>query len=244
MRLLIAFIVLQASMTASAGFYDGKSEGWHWYEEEPQKTKEKPKEEQQQPTSKLQDFRKKVEEALHKAVMTPTYGNVQNYMRLQKLLVTRGEVFSKMWMKVLYTNPELDESVKTPMFQAARHVYLDELKKKKKAKMQVLSKTHGLMFFFTGSCAYCHKFVPIVKQFSETYKWSVLPVSMDGSSIGGFENVQVDNGTAAQLNVNSFPTLLAVNPKTGKVVPLCYGMVSQEDLEDRVWTLMQEGEIV
>jgi hypothetical protein len=42
----------------------------------------------------------------------------------------RSELFSKLWREVVYTNPHLDETVKHPISQAARHVYLDELRVK------------------------------------------------------------------------------------------------------------------
>lgn len=232
----------------SASFIDRKAEGWHWFEDKPVTKQEdsKPQEsptppkKQKTPSEQLKDLKKELETALHTAIMNPNYENVRQYQIIQKQVADRAEVFSKRWMEVIFTNPSLDYTVLHPTNQAARHIYLDEQSRQIQEGIKKLSKTHGLFFFFKSDCAYCHKFAPIVKHFSETYGWKVLAISMDGSKLPEFPDAVSDNGVSKRFNITSLPTLLAVNPDTGKNIPLSVGLASIEEIEKRVRVLYLE----
>ncbi|MBL0941388.1 MAG: conjugal transfer protein TraF [Alphaproteobacteria bacterium] len=101
-----------------------------------------------------------------------------------------------------------------------------------------LAKTHGLFFFFKANCSYCHAFAPIVKSFARTYGWQVLAISLDGSQLKEFPQAIFDNGAARTLGVTSVPTLLAVEPKAQITIPLSFGMSSQDQIEERIRTLI------
>ncbi len=249
MRYLILLVVISYSVQAS--YFDRKAEGWHWYEKQhvdETSKEEKPasealKESSSDPSKVLEGFKKEMERRLHLAVVSPSYANVKSYMQIQQAMMERSEIFAKRWMEVLYTNPALDYTVKHPTTQAARHVYLDQQKHEMDQKIRRLSKTHGLFFFFKSGCEYCHQFAPVVKKFSQKYGWTVLAISIDGHQLPEFPNAQLDNGAADKLNVTSVPSLLAVEPTTGQIIPLSYGMSSEDQIEDRVRVLVQEGGI-
>lgn len=242
------------SLPISANFYEKKAEGWHWYEpivlieRDASKEKEKPDVTSSPKTPKekagedLKNFKKDLKEKLELAVMEPNHANIKSYMSLQHQMMERGELFAKRWMEVLFMNPSLDYSVKHPWSQKARHIFLEEKQKKTKEQIQKLSKTYGLFFFFRADCPYCRAFAPTVKHFSREYGWEVLPISMDGSTLKEFREARPDNGTAKALGVTVLPTLLAVDPKSGKVIPLSHGMNSMDHIEERVRVLSQEGE--
>ncbi|HUX79610.1 MAG TPA: conjugal transfer protein TraF, partial [Alphaproteobacteria bacterium] len=85
------------------------------------------------------------------------------------------------------------------------------------------------------------QFAPIVKAFAEKYRWEVLPISLDGDVLPEFPHAKSDNGAALALGVQSVPTLLAVEPKTGKVIPLSHGMSTHDQIEDRIRVLIMKG---
>jgi conjugal transfer pilus assembly protein TraF len=248
--------VFLSSTTLAGNFYDHKAEGWHWYEyryQESDVRDQKKNEVKSTPepktsklmtaSEKLQSFKQEIEKRLHLALVYPTLENVKAYQEIQKVLMDRSELFSKLWMEVVYTNPHLDETIKHPVSQAARHVYLDERYKRKEETIKALARKFGLFFFFKSSCPYCHQFAPIVKKFTQSYGWQVLAISMDGSQLPEFPQAQRDNGAAAKLNVTHLPTLLAVEPKSGKVIPLRFGMSSQDQIEDRIRVLVKTGDL-
>jgi conjugal transfer pilus assembly protein TraF len=113
-------------------------------------------------------------------------------------------------------------------------VYYDEQAKAFSKHMKIFSQEYGLFFFFRQNCTYCHNFAPIVKRFSQKYGWSVLPISLDGGSLPEFPNARRDNGMAARLQITHVPALIALHPKTGKLLPLAYGMISESEIERRI----------
>jgi conjugal transfer pilus assembly protein TraF len=241
----LLYILIWLCQPAHAAFFDRKAEGWHWYED-PKKKKDK-KETPQEPQSVakeqdakalLEEFKQEISRVKAKALMDPTYENIRDYMVIQKEMMGKASLFAAKWKEVLYTTPELDYTVKHPTSQAGRHIYLDLEKQQMDKAIQGLSKTHGLFFFYSGSCTYCHKFAPIVKAFSQKYGWEVLPISIDGAGLPEFPTFKPDNGTAATLGVKVLPSLLAVEPSTGQLIPLSYGFSTHDQIEDRIRVLL------
>jgi conjugal transfer pilus assembly protein TraF len=120
----------------------------------------------------------------------------------------------------------------------ARHIQIDQEKKRTQRTIQGLSQEYGLFFFFSGSCPYCHQFAPIVKRFSELYGWNVIAISLDGESIKEFPHAESDNGLFELWGIKSLPALFAVNPRTQEVVPIAQGLTSLDEMETRIMTLV------
>ncbi len=235
--LLVCFFCFVGSF-CEATFLKHKAEGWHFYEDLKKETQKKHSLKKaagpSDPVQELKAFKEEVERLKAIAVMKTTYKNVKAYMQIQKKLMTQASTFSSKLLEVLFTTPELDYTIKHPTSQSARHVYLDEENKRTHREIKKLSKTHGLFFFFTGRCPYCKHFAPIIKAFSKQYGWDVMAVSLDGSSLPEFPEALEDNGTAKRLNIHTVPALMAVNPETEEVIPLSYGMSSQDQIIQRI----------
>ncbi len=243
---------------AQAGFFDQHAEGWHWYqfqepeiriqepEEQEEKTPtaqsldEKPKRNSKNdPNELMKAYRLEIERRLNLALINPTPFNVQQYQTIQKDLMNRSERFSKTWQKTILENPTLDHSVQFPTSQVGRHVYLDEQRKDREQRIKGLSQSYGLFFFFKGNCPYCHTFAPIVKRFADMYEWDVLAISLDGSTMAEFPDAKTDQGQAAQLGVEVVPSLFAVNPQTGQILPISHGMTTQDEIEKHILVLTE-----
>jgi conjugal transfer pilus assembly protein TraF len=242
---IIAVQLLTSCHAVQAAFFDRKAEGWHWYED-PKKKKDKTDDptkpqvmpQERDPKALLDAFKQEISRVKAKALMDPTFENIKEYMIIQKEMMGKASRFAGRWKEVLYTTPELDYTVKHPTSQAGRHIYLDLEKQQMDKAIQGLSKTHGLFFFYSGSCTYCHKFAPIVKAFAQKYGWEVLPISIDGAGLLEFPNFKPDNGTAQTLGVKVLPSLLAVEPSTGQIIPLSYGFSTHDQIEDRIRVLL------
>jgi conjugal transfer pilus assembly protein TraF len=240
---------------ASSRFIGTHAKGWHWYEampvEDEQKEDEKKPEQissepskqhqKKTPSEVVASYRKQLENLLAKAWIEPTPQNILNYQRMQKDLVDRSKVFSDVWMETVFLNPSLDNTIANPVNQKARHIQLDLEKKQTVDTIKNLSQEYGLFFFFSSNCEFCHQFAPIVKQFSEKYGWEVLPITLDGGSLEGFPNAQRDNGLFAQWNTEVLPALFAVNPNTGHVIPIAFGLTGIDQMEIRIMKLVGEN---
>lgn len=250
---LFLFLIL-LNDPIQAGFFNQHAEGWHWYQnlpvfeekkEDDKRSLTEPPQPSPPPTLKndpnelMKAYRLEMERRLNLAIINPTPFNVHQYQVLQKDLMTRSERFSTTWQKNLLDSPALDHSVGFPTSQIGRHVYLDEQRKNREERIKALSQSYGLFFFYRGNCPYCHAFAPIVKRFADVYSFDVLPISLDGSPIAEFPNSKPDKGQAAQLGVEIVPSLFAVNPQTGHILPISHGMITQDEIEKHILILTE-----
>jgi len=228
-------------------FYSEHAQGWFWYHDPaplPSPSKELddksniaiPK--YAQATQALEAYKKDLSDKKNLALMNPTYENVSAYMQAQKEMIAKAEHFSNLWQKVVLTTPELNYERVYPTAQYARHAQEDMEHQQREARIKALSQTHGLFYFFKQSCQYCQTFAPIVRAFSEKYGWSVMAISLDGGSSTHFETVVPDNGIAAFLNIQAVPALVAFNAVTQEMIPISYALVSLDQLEQNLMTLI------
>ncbi len=115
-----------------------------------------------------------------------------------------------------------------------REILREEEHQQLQKNLKEMAKSFGLFFFFKEGCAYCHAFASIVKDFAENYGFQIKAVSYDGGTIKEFPSASLDNGTIRKLNPYLiFPALFLVNPKSGEVVPLSWGMNARSVLEQQ-----------
>lgn len=230
-----------------SSFFERKAEGWHWYRGQEPEIREQesgppPQRAVLSPTQQIEEQRKALERKLHAAIVEPTQENLISYITAQKALMDQSQKFSEMWKQVVMTNPSLDETLIHPVDQNARHIYYAEQHGKLEKRIKQLASEYGLFFFFRKNCTYCHHFAPIVKRFAEKYGWSVLPISLDGGALPEFLNAKQNNGIAERLQITHVPALIALHPKTGQLIPLAYGLVSESEIEQRVELLTRFSE--
>lgn len=252
--LIVSVLIIDTIIAKEKGYFEVHEKGWHWYREVPgadknqvtpnpnNKTEADKETLPQNPIEELKGYQKRLEEAKAMAVMHPNKENIEKYQYLQYEALERANKFSNIWMENVYRNPELNYSLISPTSQKARHVYLHEKEKKKMEKIEELSKEYGLFYFFKKGCEYCKEFGPIVKRFSEKYKWSVLAISEFGEEEELFDRNVRDNGLAERWGVSTYPSLFAVNPNTGDVIPIANGMISIEEMEERIMLITRENE--
>lgn len=236
---------LASQEPASLNFFQRKAEGWHWYhEQESGVRKQDPLRggKALSPTEQIETQRKNLETKLHAAIVEPTRKNLIAYITAQKALMDQSQKFSEVWKQVVMTTPSLDETLQHPVDQNARHIYYSEHHSKTKKRIMRLASEYGLFFFFRKNCAYCHHFAPIVRRFSQKYGWSVLGISLDGGTIPEFPHAKQNNGIAERLQITHVPALIALHPKTGQLIPLAYGLVSESEIEQRVELLTRLSE--
>ena len=248
---ILACLILVCSFNSYSAYQDRHAEGWHFYEE--RAIVKQPRQPTHQtspapaspsppssPTIILGKLKAELTQRLHKAIVYPTPVNIKAYQQLQKIMLDRAELFGTEWIKVVLQNPNLDYTVTHPVTQVGRHLYHDEHRKTMAQRIKALAATHGLFFFFRGDCAYCHQFAPIVKSFAAQHHLTIMAISVDGSTVAEFPQAVHDNGAAERLQVTIYPTLLAVEPRSGSIVPLSYGLSTHDQIEERIRLLFKE----
>ncbi len=245
----VVVLLLLINTPLQASFFNEHAEGWHWYqdpalESQPQEAEPLPDLRTSPPSKRtpseiVKAYQAELEKKLHQAWVNPTADNVQSYQEMQKDLMQRSQSFSDTWMEVIYKNPHLDHTLVAPVNQQSRHLYLDKEKEQIAETILSLKEEYGLFFFFSSQCDYCHQFAPIVQQFSKNYGWKVISISVDGGILPGFTETVMNNGLLEQWRVEVLPALFAVNPKTGDVLPVAYGLTSLDQMENRIMALLK-----
>lgn len=232
-------------MALANDFWLGHAQGWHWYHDprwiKPKKLKQNSIiQSQTQSIVEMSLVQKTVKAALDRAILHPTEKNVKQYIEVQNLINEHSSQFSNIWQNVLVQNPTLDYSVTHPTNQIGKSLYLDLYRRSEHQAIQALAKHYGLFFFFRSTCPYCHRFAPIVRDFSRRYGMSIVPVSLDGRGLPQFPNAKADNGAGRLFHVKVVPALFLVNPKTRQVIPVSYGLMTEQAIANRLYRITKQ----
>lgn len=227
---------------------DGQGK-FSWYCEEQKQIDAPPKESPRQPTKtetpeemavrELEQIRKDLDAKRAFAVVHPTPENIKAYMAAQQFEIERAAYFTDVWRRVLWQNAALNFELKNPMNNSAIKVKKYERDRNEHDSMIELAKEWGLFFFFKSDCPYCKHMVPTLQWITRSYDMTILPISMDGSSIEGLPPAVMNNGMAEKFGVEVVPLYVLGNVKTGKMVIVGSGVLSLQDLVERIYVLTQ-----
>lgn len=226
-------------------FFDKSREGWFWYlemrKEEKREALEKKELSKSLPLT-LNEMREQAEKLLSRAVEEPTEAHLLAYIQYQRLVMTRAEAFAQTWQRVLWAHPELDPTVENPVVTAGLSVARAEKAKRRDAKLQELARSSGIFYFFSGDCPLCEIQSPLLAGFARSYGFSVVPISLDGAEDLLFGPAKVDRGAAERLGVSVAPAIFLVRPQTGEVLRVGTGLLSMEELGERLDRLAEHVE--
>lgn len=249
-HLLIGFFLaaLSASGTVMAGIdyesaWQCDRSKFNWYcdiEEQKEKAPDEQKKQESKTETaqeKLERLQKALKEARAKAILDPTPDNVAAYIRMQNEVGHIASTFSDVWRRAIWQNPDLNYELKRPVNNAGIDTYNKERWKAQMQTLEAIKKDWGIFFIFRGDCSYCHRMAPTMKMLSEMYGISVFPVSVDGGTLPEYPNPARDNGIVERLGVTHVPMLVLANVKDKRLVPLGSGVVSIQDIIERIYIL-------
>lgn len=190
-------------------------------------------------TEQVDQIRKRVEEARAVAVLRPTPQNVAAYIRIQREQLDRASLFTDVWRRVLWAQPELDYTLERPVGQLAKQVWLAERSNARTNAVTSISERYGLFYFFSSTCGACLAFSPVLRAFADAHGLTVRAVSVDGGPSVYFPDAIRDQGQMRQIGLGDAPTPAVVlfDTETREVLPVAFGIVSAADLADRIFLL-------
>ena len=219
---------------------------FHWYcdvEPEPTPDPTKPgakaKTSEEAALEELERLRKALEAKRALALMQPSPENLKAYITAQEALMDRASVFSDVWRRVIWANPELNYQLRNPVNNAAIQVRDVERTQKERASMKEIAREWGVFFVFRSDCPYCHRMAPALKLLADTYGITVFPISLDGGVLPEFPSPARDNGMARVLDVKQVPYVALGNIKDHRLIPLGSGVLSVQDIVERIYILTQ-----
>jgi len=246
--LLITLIFYISNSYAIDQFYHKKAEGWFWYEEllrakanQQLDNDNHVTQEPTDPVAVIENYQQQLDFNLKQALVAPTIPNVASYLKMQQQLFRNASSFANTWKRTLMYYPELDPTVKQPISHLGRQIYLNEHQEYISNKMKEVAKDYGLLFFFKSQCSYCHEFAKTVNNFAKQYGLEVLAITLDGKSIPEYPNAKTNNGISERLNIYAVPALMLTNPKSGQMIPITFGLISEQELIDRISLVLNLG---
>ncbi|MBE0625498.1 MAG: conjugal transfer protein TraF [Burkholderiales bacterium] len=220
-------------------------EGWFWYHDPPAPVS--PPKAAPPPSSRppelveFEAMQQRLDELKRVAVMNPTDANLLAYMRYQRFVMNKSEVFAERWQRLVWTVPELDYGLRGRPTNSMAIGAFDEQQRDRQAQLvRNLASTHGLVFIFRSDCPYCHHFAPVLKRFEQEFGMTVFAVSLDGRGLPEYPNPQMDNGIATRLNSTVVPALYLTAPSKRQIRTVGFGMMAMTDLIERIAVLAQD----
>ncbi|MCE2692580.1 MAG: conjugal transfer protein TraF, partial [Rubrivivax sp.] len=167
-------------------YWQQHREGWFWYRDPPPPTARPAQKAPATPARprELADFeamQQRLETLKRVAVMNPTDDNLMAYMRFQRMVMDRSQVFADRWQRLVWREPSLDyASEGRPTNTLAIAAFDERLRERDTAAVRQLAASHGLVFVFRSDCPFCHRFAPVLKRFAQSHGLTVLAISLDG----------------------------------------------------------------
>jgi conjugal transfer pilus assembly protein TraF len=219
---------------------------FHWYCDndpdvttDPEKPPAKMKSKEEAALEELERMRKALEAKRALALMQPSPENLKAYITAQEALMDLASVFSDVWRRVIWANPEINYQLRNPVNNAAIQVRDSERTQKERSSLKEIAKEWGVFFVFRSDCPYCHRMAPALKLLSDTYGITIFPVSLDGGALPEFPKPAMDNGMAKVLDVKQVPYVALGNIKDRRLIPLGSGVLSVQDIVERIYILTQ-----
>lgn len=190
-------------------------------------------------TSQLDAITATLRELKAKAILEPTPENVTAYIRFQRAQLDRASLFSDVWQRAIWQDPELDYTLQRPVSTLGKRQWQDSRSAERNAAMAQLSERYGLFYFFAQSCGACEVMSPIVQSVASTWHIAVRAISTDGGPSRHFPNYTVETNQRSRMGLEPkiTPAVVLWDAQTGRPIPIGYGVMSADELQDRIYLL-------
>lgn len=191
--------------------------------------------------AQLAEVTERLRELKAKAILNPTEENVAAYVAYQREQLDRSGLFADVWQRLLWQTPDLDYTLKRPVSTLGKQTWLDERQQKKENLLASLPQRYGIFYFYSSRCGACRQMSPIMRFVSERYGLHVKAVSTDGGANPHFPDAVMDRGQGAKMGLSSktVPALVLFDTVTRRPIPIGYGLLSADELLERIFVLTQ-----
>ncbi|MCK4934639.1 MAG: conjugal transfer protein TraF [Simkaniaceae bacterium] len=226
--------VFSFSLIAESSWYDQKLEGWYYFEDPLEKSKEKQPTTLEEASEILESEKNQLHQHLALALLVPSTENVANYMKEQSKWINQSVAFAAAWKTVLLENPKLGDFLETPTTSHGILAKRSHDTNQRKSRLKQLSKNHFLLFLFQGKDYLSKKSAETIQLFAELNQWNIKAVSLDNHGLEEFPDAEIDKGISKLIDVQATPSFFIVNPYNNQVVPVGAGLLSVKQLEENI----------
>jgi len=194
-------------------------------------------------TEEMMAFRAYIDEIKYRAVLDPTEDNVRAYIQAQQAMIDQAGTFTDQWQRIIFSSPELSVLDDYPMAAAGISVYQDQMREARENTFLQVANEAGIIFIFDDSavCGLCRVQGEVLSQMEAFYGVTILAVSKDGGPNEHFPDAVTDEGRLADLGLQDYPapTLALVNPNTGEIAVIGSGLITAEEILERVFVIVE-----
>lgn len=249
MSVCLIALCVQSVVWAGDNFYNQSQKGWFWHEPaptpadltpddvEPDQNQAPNPDDEKMVTIDAEWLKKNLPQLQANAINNPTSENLGAFYSAQRLMLdisskfasNTGDFFRKeaSWLSEDHRRP-------TEAFMLSR--FKEDVMKAQEPVIEKIADQAGLWFFYSSTCPYCIKQLPLVKHLSARYGLNVLYVSLDGGSIPGIPKdkivIDVEGRASTQFNVSVTPTTLLVSNDGTKFDLVSNGVSSLSKLQN------------
>ncbi|QYE37286.1 conjugal transfer protein TraF (plasmid) [Polymorphobacter sp. PAMC 29334] len=190
---------------------------------------------------RLEKVTAELRELKAKAILEPSTENITAFIQFQRQQLDRASMFSDVWQRAVWQNPDLDYTLQRPVGTVAKAQWLSTRKADEDRSLNRLGERYGIFYFFAQSCGACNVFSPILKSVADSHGLHVMAISTDGGPSDVFTRYSVDSGQRERMGLTSkaTPAVVLFDTVTHRAVPIGYGVIAADELMDRIYTLTQ-----
>ena len=190
-------------------------------------------------TQRLEKVTAELRELKAKAILEPSTENITAYVEYQRVQLDRASMFSDVWQRAVWQNPDLDYTLQRPVGTVAKAQWLETRKVDRDQAISRLGERYGIFYFFAQSCGACTIFSPILKSVADSHGLHVMAISTDGGPSDVFTRYSADSGQRERMGLTSkaTPAVVLFDTVTHRAVPIGYGVIAADELMDRIYTL-------
>ncbi|WP_454875404.1 conjugal transfer protein TraF [Paraburkholderia xenovorans] len=265
--LLAAAAGLGSPDVQADGFYEGKGQGWYFYDDGRTSPASTVSASEPAPASSAQVaappaaasnqakpepfsvewLRQKIKILQLNSMNHPTVENLEAFMWAQRMMLDMSQNFADVGSKVAADDPYLNEAVRFPTAAAARSNALWQVDRARDEILKNLSARAGLWFFFDSRCAFCAQELPVVKGIAERYHFPLQLISEDGAPLQGMARaamvVDRGHGTFKAFELKLTPAVVLVVPPS-TVMVVAHGAMAQDELQRKIVEAAIDGQLV
>ena len=229
-----------------AGFNEESPRGFLWYNLPEEEVEPAPQKQKMVAWNKLSyQMRTKVlryytMESLHKAIASHDAKDVETFLELQQYWHKQAAIFKHNFQYALLQRPDLDSTVKNPVSALGTKLNQARYSNDVNQAINSLTRDYGLLFFYKGADVYSQKQAGVLASFASRHGFHFVSVSVDGQKIESLPDSRLDSGQAKKLGITYFPAIVLVHPKTGRVLPVAHGFVTQDYLSEQMMVVALE----
>ena len=190
-------------------------------------------------TARLDTITATLRELKAKAILEPSQANVIAYIRFQREQLDRASLFSDVWQRAIWQDPELDYTLQRPVSTLGKRQWQDSRQSERDTVMAHLSERYGLFYFFAQSCGACEVMSPIVRSVAATWHITVRAISTDGGPSKHFPAYTAETNQRSRMGLEPkiTPAVVLWDAVQSRAIPIGYGVMSADELQDRIYLL-------